>query len=107
MSTVIARTVSPDGKKYTILERLKSLPHKEFTASKKRLAKLIGKSTRTFERWLYATADDNQEIPANALRLIALYLGCSMEELFNTPPPTLNPKDKTPASLAVKLRLVK
>lgn len=97
-------------RKYTILDRMQKLPHNEFVKAKKRLPKLVGKTPRTFERWLYATFDDTQEIPATSLRIIAVFLGCSMEELFNSPPPTLNSggvRRKKAANLAVQLNLVK
>ena len=77
-------------KKYVILQRMQKLPHREYCIAKNKLPIALKVSKRTFEKWMYLTLKDPQEISADKLAVIAKYFGVFLEEMFNYPIPQYN-----------------
>lgn len=96
-------------RKYNILDRLNQLPHEEYRIAKNKLPLALKISKRTFERWIYLSELDRLEIPADKLAIIAKYLCCTIEELFNYKIPQFNTsklKMLEDDSLALELNLI-
>lgn len=69
--------------KYTILDLINKLPHKEYKTVKQNLHKACGIAESTFKSYLYLKANDKKEIPGTVLITIAKYLNVDVEQLFN------------------------
>ena len=93
-----------------ILDKLNSLPHREFTIAKNKLPIALDVSKRTFERWIYTKLGERLEIPADKLAIIANYFGGTIEELFNYEIPQYNTRQLEKLNsnaLALELNLTK
>lgn len=96
--------------KYNILEKLNKLPYEERKIAMKKLPLALKISRRTFERYLSISLEDHTEIPSGKLAIIATYLGCSIENLFNYRIPqfnTLRLKQLEDDDLAIELGFVR
>lgn len=77
-------------RKYTIYQKLNQLPHDEYRIAKHKLPMALKVNKRTFLRWVYLYKDERLEIPADKLAIIAKFLGCSVDEMFNYEIPQFN-----------------
>lgn len=69
--------------KYTVKVMLESLPHKEYKVARRKLPEFLGVNERTFARWINAKEGEKLEIPSDKLAVIAKYLNCPLEDMFN------------------------
>lgn len=83
-------TIKRKKRKYTILNKIQLLPHEEYKIAKNRLPLVMRVSKRTFERWCYLKVCETPEIPADKLAIIAKFLQCPIEDLFNYEVPQYN-----------------
>jgi len=101
--------INENERKYNILKYINRLPYNEYEIARNKLPIALKVSKRTFERWTYLAPEDNLEIPVNKIAIISKYLGCSIEELINTPIPQYNTaklKKLTDDTFAKKLGMV-
>lgn len=80
------------SKKYTIYSKLNKLSYKEYRIAKNKLPLALKINKRTFDRWLQIPQDDAAEIPADKLAVVAKFLGCKIEDMFNYTIPQYNSK---------------
>lgn len=80
------------SKKYTIHSKLNKLSYKEYKIARNKLPLALKVNKRTFDRWMRIPIEDAAEIPADKLAVIAKFLGCKIEEMFNYPIPQFNTK---------------
>ena len=76
-------TENSKKRKYTILSKIQLLPHSEYKIAKNRLPLVLHVSKRTFERWCYLQISEESQAPADKLAIIAKFLQCPIEDLFN------------------------
>lgn len=69
--------------KYCIKEKMQQLPVAELRKLRKEIPLALGKTTRTFDRYCTITVEENADIPALDLDIIASFLSCSADELKN------------------------
>ena len=69
--------------KYCIKEKMHQLTVAELRRLRKEIPLALGKTTRTFDRYCTITVDDNADIPALDLDIIASFLSCSADDLKN------------------------
>ena len=96
--------------KYSLKERLESLPHQEYKGVIKDIPKALQISRSTFKRYLETRIGDSYSIPGDHLARLAKYLNCQIEDLLNFDPLPLSKKSiglRTEKELACKLSLVK
>jgi hypothetical protein len=95
--------------KYSIKDALESLSVKEYKVALKKIPECLGISQRTFERYLDVKATDTYSIPSDHLAALAIFFNCSMEELVNIDPRTIDIKSsfKNKNSLAASYGLTK
>lgn len=97
-------------RKYTIQNKLNRLSHNEYRIAKNKLPIALNINKRTFDRWIYILQEDNAEIPADKLAVIAKFLGCKIEDMFNYKIPQYNTKKLQALKendLAKSLKLIK
>lgn len=68
--------------KFTINQRLKNIPAGEYNERLKELLSQIDVPYNTFRDWRNIKYGEAKSIPADKLKLIADFFGCSMEDLF-------------------------
>lgn len=69
--------------KFSIEEKLDSLPHIERNEAMNKLPAVLDVSRMTFYKYRYIKKNDNQDIPGTKLVLLAKYFNCNVEELIN------------------------
>ena len=69
--------------KYNIKLRLDQLPRERYMRTKQEIANKIKRHPRTLDRYINFTQNDNADIPAADLDIIAIILGCRADELKN------------------------
>lgn len=79
--------------KYDVLRRLNELPKSQHSITKTELPKQLGVSQRTFDGWLYIKKDESQNVPSEALAILARFFECSMESLINVEIPEFTAED--------------
>ncbi len=79
-------------RKYTIQNKLNRLSYNEYKIAKDKLPIALKINKRTFDRWLYILQEDVAEIPADKLAVIAKFLDCKIEDMFNYQIPQYNTK---------------
>ena len=97
-------------RKYTIYTKLNKLTNDDYRIAKNKLPLALNISKRTFDRWMYVYIDEKLEAPADKLAVIAKFLGCKFEEMFNYDIPQYNTsklKRLTQNNLATDLNLIK
>jgi len=71
------------SKKFNIKELLDSLPYNKRNKAREELISLMNISESTFERIIYATQGDKQEITATNLIKVANYFNVTAESILN------------------------
>ncbi len=69
--------------KYSILEKLKLLPYKDYIYAKKYLPYFLDISPKTFNSWLYIKIDSKRQIPLDKIAAISFFLKVKIEDLMN------------------------
>lgn len=74
--------------KYTIHTRLRKLSVNDYEVALELLPKLCRIHKQTFRNWIYIKKDDERDIPATALIIIAGFFGCDPSDIFSEKPQT-------------------
>lgn len=76
--------------KYSILERLKSLPLVEYQVAKRKLPMFLNISKPQFDKYVYAKIGSKNNITVEKIAVLANYFECKIEDLLNEPIPIVN-----------------
>lgn len=69
--------------RYKIKEKLEIFSHHDYILAKRVLPQVLKINKRTFEKYMYTKIEDNYDMPANHLAMLAKFFNCKMEDLIN------------------------
>lgn len=72
--------------RYKIKEYLEAFTYPDYLLVKKTLPEVLNINKRTFEKYMYTKVEQNYDMPANHLAMLAKFFTCKMEGLINYVP---------------------
>jgi hypothetical protein len=72
--------------RYKIKEKLEIFTYPDYVLAKRTLPKVLQINKRTFEKYMYTKVQENYDMPANHLAMLAKFFNCKMEDLINYVP---------------------